>query len=180
MWSLHQHVHNKDWKNPKTSETNQSTYITTCTFKVNVHTHQALEHPRTHRSQTRNTYRHMNTDPPRQAPPQIKLPFMTYIISTIQTICLFILHINESIFQTAATEGELSTNRVGLGDLAESVHQSAFARAHVTCNISKNDNLSSPSVHMYELVIGHKCWVPFPKGDALNWVMLLDRIAKLN
>ena len=70
--------------------------------------------------------------------------------NTTHTICLFILYINKSILQTAATEGELSTNRVGLGDLAESVNQSALARAHVTCSISKNANLSSPLANMYK------------------------------
>ena len=73
-----------------------------------------------------------------------------------RTICLFILYIDEPVLEAAPTEGELPANGVGLGDLAQPVHQSALARAHVTCTCSTYiKNLSPLLAKHAQVVRGH-------------------------
>ena len=59
-------------------------------------------------------------------------PHPQWMKTTVHTICVFILDINEPVFQTATTKGKLSTNWKGLRYLTQLVNQNRLARVNVS------------------------------------------------
>ena len=93
-----------------------------------------------------------------------------------RTICLFVLYIDKPVLQAAATEGELPTDGVWLGDLAQPVHESALARANITCSVvHKKKVVINYQQNMSRDVRGHNVQRSFPQGENFNWLSVQNR-----